>query len=44
MSNKLKNFLFHFFGISLYVGGFVLSMWLGGLFPNTKGDKFVTIQ
>jgi hypothetical protein len=43
MSNKLKNFLFHFFGISLYVGGFVLSMWLGGLVSKPKDDKFITI-
>ena len=40
MSNKLKNFLFHFFGISLYVGGFLLSMWLGVLVSNPK-DKFI---
>ena len=31
MSNKLKNVLFHFFGISLFVCGFVLSIWLGNL-------------
>lgn len=29
MSSKLKNILFHFFGISLFVFGFVLSIWFG---------------
>jgi len=43
MSSKLKFFLFHFFGISLYVGGFLLSMWLGGLVSKPKDDKFVPI-
>jgi len=27
MNNRLKNVLFHFFGISLFIVGFTLSMW-----------------
>ena len=44
MSNKLKNVLFHFFGISLFVCGFVLSIWLGNLvaLPQKPGS-FVSI-
>ena len=40
MSNKLKNVLFHFFGISLFVGGFALSIWLGNLvvLPQKPGS------
>jgi hypothetical protein len=40
MSNKLKNVLFHFFGISLFVCGFVLSIWLGNLvaLPQKPGS------
>jgi hypothetical protein len=40
MSNKLKNVLFHFFGISLFVCGLALSIWLGNLaaLPQKPGS------